>query len=176
MPQVTSIQQIIEDSLLRGNRCYFLTHDEANDSFPAIKGEQWDDTRSIDAELLETLLTDKNLPYKPEHPLSLRGMRIKGDLDLSRKCLVREVFFIDCHFDGSVVLDKASLSTLEIINCSLQSFSANGVLMDGDLMLTGSEVKEYIQLSKSKIEGNDSIRGWWQCMAVIGRVRQSTAE
>ena len=72
--------------------------------------------------------------------LRVRGVWVRGRLDLAHAEVPFPVSFDDCVFDEPVCLHGAHLPALTLEACELPALEANGIHIDHDLVLSGSVV------------------------------------
>lgn len=122
----------------------------------------WPLERTIEASAVAQLL--RGQAGLAAHPtgLYLRGLRIRGRLDLSRTVIVPDVTLEGCLLDESVLLSEASGNSIVIINCRIAGVEADGMklarnlfllesLCDGSVSLTGAMIGGQLDLAGTRI-------------------------
>jgi hypothetical protein len=67
----------------------------------------------------------------------VEGARCTGPVDLTHARLAAHLELVDCVFDGQLRLDGAVLDSLDLTGSSLAALVADGIRVDGDLVLRG---------------------------------------
>ncbi|WP_165966952.1 hypothetical protein [Actinomadura sp. 7K507] len=120
----------------------------------------WDDDRAIRAEVIAALLLGAVPPDPGRRPgVRLRGVRIRGRLDLMGAEVPFALVCEDCHFDEPVRLVEATARTVRLVRSSLDSLNAARLGMDGILNLHLSTVRAGVRLDRAKVSGEVSLRG-----------------
>lgn len=96
--------------------------------------------------------------------LQLRGVRVRGRLDLAHAEVSFPVSFDDCVFDEPVGLHGAHLPALTFEDCELQALEGNGLQIDHDLVLSGSVVTRPVPSAASE----SAWAAIWLCEASVG--------
>jgi hypothetical protein len=136
------------------------------DDAPPGAGEH---AQVIDATVLADVLLGLRNATTDTHPrgVRLRGVVVHGDLDLAKGSLVLPFSAEHCTFEGRVLLDDASVSSLTIDRCRLDGLSADslevarslslqGSRVDGELRLSGADIAGQLDCSGSRIAGPDA--------------------
>jgi hypothetical protein len=107
----------------------------------------------IRAHVLRDLLLSKHGPVDP-HGVQLVGARLTGSLDLQHVTAPTGLGLLGCQLDEPVRLQAAHLPWLSLLNVGLPALWADGLRIDGDLMLRrGSTVTGLVRLSGAHIGG-----------------------
>lgn len=110
---------------------------------------------SIDAiELLELLIaaTSESGGGIPRG-LSAEGLRVNGLLDLRRLNFPKSIMLRDCRLNDGIAIDDARLGPLDLSGSDFPRLSAEGVHVDGDLILDRLEQTDWIDLRLARIAG-----------------------
>jgi hypothetical protein len=118
----------------------------------------------VDAELLRRFCVHRRGDVDPRG-FRLRGLRVVGALDLTAVEVPFALRFEDCSFDSAPMLHGARVKELAFINCvELPGLLANGIVVDGDLELSGSRVVGSHRTSASTSRS----AAVWLCESSIG--------
>lgn len=96
--------------------------------------------------------------------LRLRGVGVRGPLDLAHADIPFPVSFEDCLFDDPVCLHGAHLPALTFKGCELPALEANGLQVDHDLVLSGCVVTRPVPSPASE----SVTSAVWLCEATVG--------
>src|SRR3954462_13957726 len=113
----------------KGQVASALAHDsqEDNSDDDPKNCSNWPKERTVNAECLKWLLTDKHasdlVTYKG---VDLRGMRIDGDLDLSDSEISVPLFAFKCAFTGNFYFKRARIKGLYLVNWCVTVLNGNG--------------------------------------------------
>ena len=122
--------------------------------------EKWGDDRTIRACVLRRMLVDQKWPVHAKG-VRLRGLRIKGVLDLEGAVVHCPLRMRECYFDdpGPVILDYASASLLTLTDCCLGGLSGNVLTVTKDLGLSGCIFTGPLCLIGADISGSLNCNG-----------------
>lgn len=96
--------------------------------------------------------------------LRLRGVRVRGGLDLAHADVPFPISFEGCVFDEPVQLHGAHLPALTFEDCELPALVANGLQVDHDLVMSGSVITEPVSTAASE----SAKAAVWLCEADVG--------
>jgi hypothetical protein len=120
--------------------------------------------RCVDAEVIRRCCLADASEVDPRG-LRLRGLRIRGRLDLAGAAVGFPLRFEECTFEDALVFENAQVSTLVVTGApALPGLLANGVLIRGDLNLSGSAVTGAHPTSASTSKRS----AIWLCESQIG--------
>jgi len=89
-----------------------------------------------------------------EEKIRIIGSTIKGSLDLSGRTVSKEIYFIETTFENEVKLYRTSAKTINIRYSRLnKGLTADGMEINGDLFLDGTNSKLSISIIGSNITG-----------------------
>jgi hypothetical protein len=119
-------------------------------------GQNWDQTRTVKAELLRSLCTGLNTEWQV-HPrgVQLKGAKIAGSLDFTGMTLSYPLTLIDCFFQSPIILTDAQTKTLTFSGCHLRGIEASRVSIKGSFFLEKNLVSiGEVLMVDSKVEGS----------------------
>jgi hypothetical protein len=94
----------------------------------------------VDAQLLRAFCVHRGGDVDPRG-IRLRGLRVAGALDLTAVEVPFGLAFENCSFEAAPVLHGARVKELAFIDCGeLPGLLANGIVVQGDLELSGSRI------------------------------------
>lgn len=127
----------------------------------------WPASRGIRGEMLSWLCTNPDAVARITHRgVSLEGVRILGDVDISEAKLNSGFFAFRCAFDGACYLTGARMRWLVFNGSVMNSLVARHVQVDGDLSLSdGFVANGLVDLSGATIGGH-----WWGVKSRFTRV------
>jgi hypothetical protein len=152
----------------KGERVSMKSQDETeNDPDQAAN---WSASRTIQGEMLAWLCTNPEAMARITHRgVSLEGVRIQGDVDISEAKLNSAFFAVCCAFDGDFYLTGAHVRWLGLNGSVVNSLVARHVQVDGELWLSeGFVARGLVDFSGATIAGH-----WW---AVNSRFTRVVAE
>ena|SRR5690348_4679562 len=116
--------------------------------------ESWGQSQTIRASILQYLLTESEWQVSGKG-VRLRGVRIKGLLDLEAARVRCPLQLEDCYLDYSepVVLDYAVIPQLALRRCRLAGISGDALVITTNLSLTGSIIEGAVVLPGTRING-----------------------
>jgi hypothetical protein len=116
---------------------------------------------SIDAAELLELLIDATSESSGGIPrgLSAEGLRVNGLLDLRRLNFPKSIMLRDCRIKDGIAIDDARLGPLDLSGSDFPHLSAEGVHVDGDLILDRLEHTDWISLCLARIAGQLNLAG-----------------
>jgi sRNA-binding regulator protein Hfq len=134
---------------------------EENEDNPA-NAAQWSSDRVVRAESITWVCTDLEasalVTYR--RGLTLSGMRIDDDLDLSDAELKFSLTAHNCAFSGNILLQNARLRGLHLVGCLTKSLNANGARIAGRVLLrNGFQAEGEVSLMAATIDGDLGCEG-----------------
>lgn len=94
----------------------------------------------IDAELIRTYCVRRGGETDPRG-IRLRGLHVAGRLDLTAVAVPFALRFEGCSFEDAPILHGAEVKELAFLDClELPGILANGIVVQGDLDLSGSRI------------------------------------
>ena len=121
--------------------------------------QAWGADHDVDADVLRELLRGRGVFGEPDpRGLRLRGVRIRGRLDLDRVRTTIALRLTDCLLEHGVTAGGASLADLELNRCRLAhptepAIGGAGLHVEGSLWVVGSTVAGGIDLTGARISG-----------------------
>jgi hypothetical protein len=153
----TGPEQKVRQAILTG-RLVDLRAGQPEADDPA-HGADWDEQRTVRAEVLADLLTQQGDKSRPR-ALRLAGARILGQLDLEAVELVCPLLLGGCWFAEPVILAEARASALRLPGCHLPGLSGDQLTTRGDLSLSnGFTASDMVRLRGAHIGGTLDLRG-----------------
>jgi hypothetical protein len=116
---------------------------------------------SIDAtELLELMIaapsgSGGSIP----RGLAAEGLRVNGLIDLRQVSLPKSIILRNCRLKDGIAIDNARLGPLDLSGSDFPHLSAEGLHVDGDLILDRLEQTDWIDLRLARIAGQLSLAG-----------------
>jgi hypothetical protein len=124
----------------------------------------WGQERIIRAEVIRALLLGAGKEEPGQAPgARLRGVLVKGRLDLMGATIAMPLVCEYCHFDTELRLVEASAKTVAIVNSHLPGFDGTRMRLDGILDFSASVISGMLRLDQARISGQLCLRD-----AVIG--------
>jgi hypothetical protein len=119
----------------------------------------WDEGRVVRAEVIAALLLGA-VPADPGRrpAIRLRGARIEGRLDLMGAEIPYTLVCEHCHFGEPIRLVEATVRTVRLVECVLDSVNAARMSMEGLFNLYRSTVENGVRLDRAKVNGEISLR------------------
>jgi hypothetical protein len=112
---------------------------DANDSNPANHPqdcEQWDDTRTIRADVIEWLCQNAAIHGRSASDgIHVYGAKVEGILDLSYADIPLPFWFERCYFKDEIWLKSAKIPSLNLIGCWTRRILADGLLVANNVGL-----------------------------------------
>ncbi|MFG2091366.1 MULTISPECIES: hypothetical protein [unclassified Spirillospora] len=156
--RLNEAEERLWEAFPRGEWVDLRTGDPGRDD--VATAPQWDDDRTVRAEVIAALLLGAVPPDPGRRPgVRLRGARVRGRLDLMGAEIPCALVCEYCHFDEPVRLVEATVRTVRLVRSSLHSLNAARMGMDGILNLHLSTVRAGIRLDRARINGEVSLRG-----------------
>ena len=120
----------------------------------------WAGTRTVRAAVLRHLLVEDEWPVGTKG-VRLRGVRIKGHLDLEAATIRCPLSLQGCYFDSlqPAALSFAKVSLLELKSCHLAGLVGKSLVVSKDLDLSESTLTCPIDLSAADITSDLRLRG-----------------
>jgi uncharacterized protein YjbI with pentapeptide repeats len=126
--------------------------DRGEGRFSPTEMRAWGEDRTVRAEVLRCLLTEPG--RVAAKGVRLRGIKIKGELDLQAVTLRCPLRLESCFVEGPRPdFSFATVSLLELKHCHLAGLAAESLVVRKDLDLTGSTLTQPIQLEGAEITG-----------------------
>lgn len=127
--------------------------------FAAAQMEDWPTERTVRAAVLRCLLVDAQWPVTPKG-VRLRGVRVRGQLDLDGTVLRCPLSLDSCYLDASepVCLDHASASHITLTGCRMNGLTAD-MLTAREIDLSRSVLTGPLRLLSASIAGQLICRG-----------------
>lgn len=153
-----------EEELFRaaheGGEASALAKDERENN--PLKAAKWDANRVVRAECITWICTDPLASTLVSYQgLDLRGMRVDGDLDLTKAEIKFSLSAQRCAFSGSVVLRDTQVRALSLTSCYIKNvcsrrgetraIDAEGAKIAESLFLKDCQVKGEVSLVSAKI-------------------------
>ncbi|WP_448601274.1 hypothetical protein [Thermoflexus hugenholtzii] len=130
----------------------FSSPDEAQND-PA-QGAAWGSERTIRAALLHWLCTDPQAAAcVPPKGIRIRGARIQGPLDFEGATLLHRLFLIRCAIPEGILLTDARTRRIDLSGSYTQGLHADGLIVDGALILSGLICTGEVRLEGAHIKG-----------------------
>src|SRR5438309_561458 len=83
--------------------------------------EGWGPDRTIEASLIRNVLLGRSAPNADPHGIRLRGLRIRGPLDLYNVHSELDLSLFDCLVEGGIIVQRAHLGLVSLTGCVLLS-------------------------------------------------------
>src|SRR5215469_4703410 len=131
-----------EQKMLRGAPRRQLTwlgpdSDSGNPRNDPIHGDRWGAERTIRADLLRWLITDRDaLRYVHPSGISIAAARVDSMVDLSYLKVSRPVTLLSCYLPDGIDISNAQLQGLELRNSRTGPISGDLVRVESDLEFT----------------------------------------
>ena len=155
---LTPAERQLLERVAGGEEADFSSPDEAQND-PA-QGAAWGPERTIRAALLYWLCTDPQAAAcVPPKGIRIRGARIQGPLDFEGATLLHRLFLIRCAIPEGILLTDARTRRIELSGSHIRELHADGLTVDGDLVLSGLTCIGAVRLRGARIGGSLSCRG-----------------
>lgn len=115
----------------------------------------WGRERIIRAEVISALLlgaAGQEPGYAPG--VRLRGVLVKGQLDLTGATVAMPLVCECCHFDTELRLVDAAAKTVAIVDSYLPGFDGTRLRLDGILDFSASVITGMLQLDQARVPGS----------------------
>lgn len=156
--ELTGLEQRVRRAAVTGELVDLQVGDEERDS-PA-NGSTWDESRTIRAEWLVSLLCGEQADAPRPRAVCIRGARIAGELDLEASALACPLFLHGCLFEEPVNLNEATAPVIRLPGCHLPGLSAKQLRTSGNLELnSGFTANDQVRLQGARIGGYLDLRG-----------------
>lgn len=110
--------------------------------------------RVVRAEMLRHVLTAPEcVGSMHQKGLRVAGALIRGPLDLEGCRIDRDVWLVDCRFDGPLTLRSCDLRSLQLDGSVLPGVSADKLVTAGGVYLRGTTVDGSVELAGARIGG-----------------------
>jgi hypothetical protein len=149
---LTPAEQHLLNCVLSGEEADFSSPDEAQND-PA-QGATWGPERTIRATLLSWLCMDPQAAAcVPPKGIRIRGARIEGPLDCEGARLPHRLSLIRCAIPEGILLADARTRRIVLSDSHTQGLRADGLTVDGDLVLSGLNCTSAVRLLGARIGG-----------------------
>ncbi|UIX29941.1 hypothetical protein [Streptomyces sp. GQFP] len=91
---------------------------------------------AVDADRLRELIAGQEAGS--DEPLCFEGLRVRGELDLSRRRLDFGLALLDCEFDTPPQLTELAVRSLDLSGSRMPALYADRLAVDGELLLRGA--------------------------------------
>ena len=143
----TPLEQEMIDAAVTGKLV-----DRGEGPFSLTEMRAWGGDRTVRAEVLRCLLAGSS--QVGAKGVRLRGIKIKGKLDLQAATVPCPLRLEGCYIEGPRPdFSFATVSLLELKHCHLAGLAAESLVASKDLDLTGSTMTQPIQLEGAEITG-----------------------
>jgi len=155
---LTPAERQLLERVAGGEEADFSSPDESQND-PA-QGAAWGPERTIRAALLHWLCTDPQAAAcVPPKGIRIRGARIQGPLDFEGATLPHRLFLIRCAIPEGILLTDARTRRIDLSGSYTQGLHADGLIVDGALILSGLICTGEVRLEGAHIQGQLSCRG-----------------
>ena len=133
-----------------------LSADPKDPTNDPSKADKWDPDREVRAELIRWLCGDSSVSSRVDPKgIQLFGAKVTGPLDLSSCTLRFPLFMFWCCVTEEINVSSASLPGLYLNGSSVQSISADGLRVEGNVHLReGFTAHGQVRLPGAQIGGN----------------------
>jgi hypothetical protein len=161
--KLTDAEKALFIDVEQGHESYALTGDKKQDD--PENAASWSSDRIIHAECLEWLCIDKEASNRVTYRgIQIFGMRIDGPFDLNSAKVLFPIIASGCAFTEDIHLQYAHLPALVLDHTHIKTLSADGIKVDGPLLLPGLVSRGGVILNGATIAGNlhcDAAQNIW---------------
>jgi len=152
-------QRLIDAAPHREFRWIGPSNDDQSPLNDAAQGAKWGPERSIRHELLRWLIADPDAS-RLVHPsgLGFGGVKIDGPLDISYAVSTKPITIVHSYFTDPIDLSNAHLAEFDLRSSKVDSITADGSTIDGDVSLTFDSFST-ISFFRSRIGGSIDCAG-----------------
>ncbi len=136
-----------------GEEADFSAPDEGQND--PTQGAAWGPERTIRAAFLHWLCTDAQAAAcVPPKGIRIRGARIEGPLDFEGARLLHRLSLIRCAIPEGILLTDARARRIDLSGSYIRGLHADGLAVEGDLVLSGLICAGEVRLLGARIGGN----------------------
>ena len=150
---LTPAERQLLERVADGEEADFSAPDEGRND-PA-QGAAWGPERTIRAAFLHWLCTDAQAAAcVPPKGIRIRGARIEGPLDFEGARLLHWLSLIRCAIPEGILLTDARARRIDLSGSYIRGLHADGLAVEGDLVLSGLICAGEVRLLGARIGGN----------------------
>jgi hypothetical protein len=155
---LTPAERRLLERVADGEEADFSAPDEGQND-PA-QGAAWGPERTIRAAFLHWLCTDAQAAAcVPPKGIRIRGARIDGPLDFEGARLLHRLSLSRCAIPEGILLTDARARRIDLSGSYIRGLHADGLAVEGDLVLSGLICAGEVRLLKARILGELRCRG-----------------
>jgi len=150
---LTPAEQRLLARVADGEEADFSAPDEGQND--PTQGAAWGPERTIRAAFLHWLCTDAQAAAcVPPKGIRIRGARIEGPLDFEGARLLHRLSLIRCAIPEGILLTDARARRIDLSGSYIRGLHADGLAVEGDLVLSGLICAGEVRLLGARIGGN----------------------
>jgi hypothetical protein len=150
---LTPAEQRLLARVADGEEADFSAPDEGQND--PTQGAAWGPERTIRAAFLHWLCTDAQAAAcVPPKGIRIRGARIEGPLDFEGATLLHRLSLIRCAIPEGILLTDARARRIDLSGSYIRGLHADGLAVEGDLVLSGLICAGEVRLLGARIGGN----------------------